>query len=88
MFVRNGEALGSVRVEPKAEPEPQDEPEQAAPVVESEPEQSAETASVARPKDYDNKPEWVDYAISKGADPAEAEGLTKPELIELYGGEE
>lgn len=32
------------------------------------------------------KAEWVDYAISKGADSEEAEASTKAELIELYGG--
>jgi hypothetical protein len=31
------------------------------------------------------KDEWVAYAVSKGADEAEADGLTKPELIDLYG---
>lgn len=32
------------------------------------------------------KGDWVDYAISKGADPAEAEESTKQELQDLYGG--
>jgi len=32
-----------------------------------------------------NKPEWVAFAVSKGASEEEAEGLTKDELIELYG---
>jgi hypothetical protein len=32
------------------------------------------------------KPDWVKYAISKGADPVEAEATNKPDLIELYGG--
>lgn len=34
-----------------------------------------------------NKPEWVAYAVALGADEAEAEALTKPELVEQYGGE-
>lgn len=87
MFVRKGEVLGSVlhSVEPKAEPAQPDLVEEVAP-----PETEAtdtDSGAGERPKDYDNKPEWVDYAVSKGADRAEAEGLTKPELIELYGGE-
>lgn len=32
------------------------------------------------------KADWVDYAISKGADPSEAEESTKQELVDLYGG--
>jgi hypothetical protein len=35
----------------------------------------------AAPKDA-----WVDFAVSKGGDRAEADALTKQELIELYGG--
>lgn len=31
------------------------------------------------------KDAWVDYAVASGADRAEAEGLTKVELIERYG---
>ncbi|QFG09036.1 head-tail connector protein [Mycobacterium phage ThulaThula] len=31
------------------------------------------------------KADWVDYAVSKGVDPVEAESLNKTELIELYG---
>lgn len=31
------------------------------------------------------KADWVAYAVVRGADEAEAESLTKPELIELYG---
>lgn len=32
-----------------------------------------------------NKGEWVDYAVSQGADPAEAEAATKDDLIAKYG---
>ena len=32
-----------------------------------------------------NKSAWVDHAVAQGADPAEAEGSTKAELIEKYG---
>ncbi len=38
------------------------------------------------PKQVAAKGEWVDYAVSKGADRDEAEALTKQELQELYGG--
>lgn len=34
-----------------------------------------------------NKPEWVAYAITRGADPDEAGSATKDELIDTYGGE-
>lgn len=32
------------------------------------------------------KAEWVAFAVSQGANEAEAEALTKQELVELYGG--
>lgn len=98
MFVRKGQALGSVNhqrlaelraerptrkkrepaPEPTVEPEPQEQPEP----------QESETESVddtGRPKDYDAKGVWVDYAVSQGADPTEAEELTKTQIIELFG---
>lgn len=31
------------------------------------------------------KQEWVDHAVAKGADPAEAEEATKDDLIDAYG---
>lgn len=34
-----------------------------------------------------SKAEWVGWAVAQGADPTEAESLTKTDLIELYGGE-
>lgn len=33
-----------------------------------------------------SKADWVAYAVSQGADEAEAEAHTKGELIDLYGG--
>jgi hypothetical protein len=33
-----------------------------------------------------NKDVWVDYAVSQGADRAEAEAATKDDLIASYGG--
>lgn len=57
--------------------------ESAAPESETEPEPEAESEA---PKDYATKGEWVDYAVTQGADRSEAESLTKQELIDLYGG--
>jgi hypothetical protein len=33
-----------------------------------------------------SKADWVDYAVSQGADRETAEGMTKTELAETYGG--
>lgn len=43
--------------------------------------------AVKRPADGAAKAEWIAYAVSKGATVNEANGFTKPELIELYGGQ-
>jgi hypothetical protein len=47
----------------------------------------------ARPKDYASKAAWVDYAVAQRSPDvseenarAEAEALTKPELVARYGG--
>lgn len=40
-----------------------------------------------RPSLNTNKAEWVEYAVARGADPEEANALTKAQLIELYGEE-
>lgn len=37
------------------------------------------------PAESDRKAAWVDHAVSQGADPAEAEAMTKADLIENYG---
>jgi hypothetical protein len=34
------------------------------------------------------KAAWVGWAAAQGADPEEAEGMTKADLIELYGGDD
>ena len=39
-----------------------------------------------RPADSANKAAWIDYAVEQGADREQAEGQTKQELIETYGG--
>ncbi|MFF9197336.1 hypothetical protein ACF09L_19220 [Streptomyces sp. NPDC014779] len=33
------------------------------------------------------KAEWVGWAVAQGADPEDAEGMTKADLVELYGGD-
>lgn len=79
MFIRNGQALGSVNhavlAVSKAE-----RPKPPKPATISEPEPVSE-----KPKEYAPKGEWVDWALEHGADPVEAEELTKQELIDLYG---
>lgn len=39
----------------------------------------------ARPAKSADKPDWVAYAVTRGADPAEAEAATKADLITKYG---
>ncbi|MET9954215.1 hypothetical protein ABZ135_22065 [Streptomyces sp. NPDC006339] len=34
------------------------------------------------------KAEWVGWAVAQGADPEDAEGMTKADLVELYGGDD
>lgn len=81
MFVRNGEALGSVQhTEPKA---PAEKPEQT-PV--EEPVEEPEVSEV--PAHSALKADWVDFAVECGAARDEAEALTKADLIDLYGGED
>lgn len=67
-------------------PEAEEEPEED---VEEEPEEEAEEEddeSVAEaPKKSASKAEWVDYAVSQGADRAQAEDSTRDDLIAAYG---
>lgn len=58
----------------RAEPEPEQPPEQV------EPEQ------VERPAKAAPKAEWVAYAVAQGAAQEDAEQATKEQLIERYGG--
>jgi hypothetical protein len=41
--------------------------------------------SPSRPARNDPKHAWVDYAVSQGADRAEAEGSSKADLVDAYG---
>lgn len=45
---------------------------------------NSQPAEVDPPAKVAPKAEWVAFAVSQGADEAEAEGLTKSELIDLY----
>lgn len=45
----------------------------------------SEAAFGVKPKKTGTKEVWVDYAVSQGADRAEAEASTREELVELYG---
>lgn len=47
---------------------------------------SSRAGGSAGPAKSASKDEWVAFAVSKGADPADAEASTKDELIETYGG--
>jgi hypothetical protein len=92
MFVRNGQALGSVLAEPKARPKPQKE-KAPEPVPEPVVEPVVEATEVLEPpKHYDQKSEWVAYVVAKTKDTDkpvsedEADAMTKSDLIELYGG--
>ena len=38
------------------------------------------------PSESDLKAVWVDHAVSQGADQAEAESMTKAQLVEQFGG--
>jgi hypothetical protein len=58
-------------------------PEGGEPVTETTP--PVPDDSPTRPQTSDLKAEWVDYAVSQGAQPIEAESMTKAELIERYG---
>jgi hypothetical protein len=39
----------------------------------------------SEPKSYASKPEWVKYAIARGADEDTANGMSKNDLVALYG---
>lgn len=61
--------------------EPESTPAPAKPVAKLTP----APVSGKRPAQVAPKSEWVAFAVSKGADEAEAESLTKAELIDLFG---
>ncbi len=89
IILPNGEAVGSINYAELAalrgEGAVQAEAAPSGAAEAAPPEPEPETSSA--PKHYDAKGEWVDYAVSQGADRDEAESLTKQDLIEMYGGE-
>lgn len=46
---------------------------------------SSAPAALTAPAKSAPKGEWVDYAIARGADPADAEASTRDALIDTYG---
>lgn len=84
MIIAFGEAVGSgadTFVPASQAEDPQLEEQTASESVE----QQVESPSTEPPKEYASKGDWVEYAVSQGADRDEAENSTKAELIELYG---
>jgi hypothetical protein len=47
---------------------------------------ATEMEAVERPNKTATKAAWVEYAVSQGADPANAESSTRADLIDRYGG--
>jgi hypothetical protein len=121
MFVRKGEALGSVQVDvdpseaekrlkrssaakkaEQARAESRIEPGSVASVPaaihspgefhpapeksDPKPSKQSEPEEVDVPTHSAAKAEWVDFAVSQGLDREEAEGYTKQELIDEFGG--
>ena len=75
-------AAGAIR-EVTDEPEPEDEDEQPTePPVPDEPQPAPERARrVEAPRRTALKDEWVEYAVTKGFDRADAEAMNKDDLI-------
>jgi hypothetical protein len=51
-----------------------------------EPEPEQGDGEPKRPSQADNKAAWIDWAVSQGADEADAKKATKDDLIKAYGG--
>jgi hypothetical protein len=90
MFVRNGQVSGSVlhSAVPGAERPTKDAEPDADAVEEQVPQTESDAPTDGEPPaPYALKGDWVDHAVNvHGAERTEAEKLTKPDLIELYGG--
>lgn len=54
------------------------------PVEEPAPAAAAE-AKPEPPKEYENKPAWVDYAVSQGLSKDEANAMSKQDLVDKFG---
>ncbi|MFE7029453.1 hypothetical protein ACFU9Y_04020 [Streptomyces sp. NPDC057621] len=75
-FARREQEGGLVRVTQDGSPFQEDA---------EEPEQAPGTEPADRPSKSASKKDWVAYAVSQGADEAEAESKTRDELAEAYG---
>lgn len=74
---------------PEAAPVPEPSPAAAGPapaqeVPAPEPDKGADEIPV--PKPADSKQAWIDYAVSQGTSPEQANDLTKAQLMQVYGG--
>lgn len=78
-FRRHGYRFERVDVTPAAPSTPEPTPEPDLPPAASAP-------ALTLPAKSANKPEWIAYAISQGADPQDAEAASKADLVETYGG--
>lgn len=74
--------------EPAAAPpaaEPAGEPS-TEPTGEPTGEPGAEPATVEQPKKSASKPDWVEFAVSKGMEREAAEAMSKADLVAQFGG--
>ncbi|HYF71335.1 MAG TPA: hypothetical protein VD864_00865 [Nocardioides sp.] len=82
-----------VAVDSEGEPLPDDEqpgegtpdPDASTDDAPSGEDSGEDAAQVKRPADSASKPDWVAYAVTRGATEDDANSATKNELIELYG---
>lgn len=82
---------GDVHVGEPAEQEKDEKALATAVLIERQPHADANAEAVGAPTEQpaqsSSQKTWAAWAISQGADPAEAEAATRKELIERYGGE-
>lgn len=80
---------GSADAGAEAAEEPPEDDGDAEPVTETSPpapdDQPAVDEPLERPQNSDLKEEWVEYAVSQGAQRIEAESMTKAQIIERFG---
>lgn len=74
--------------QPEAVPEVEDDLQSVLQQAEDEATNEGNGPEVEEPKKTANKPEWVEFAVSKGADREVAQDATKNDLIEQYGTKE
>ncbi|WP_433355624.1 hypothetical protein ACQP25_17240 [Microtetraspora malaysiensis] len=59
-------------------------PSEPAPAADDD-ESGPASAGPDRPSEHDNKAAWIEYAVSRGMDEADAKALNKAALIEEFG---